>query len=274
MEDLYRFSQINRETPLYGIIGHPVMHTRSPEIHNRGYTAAGMPGVYIPFETDDLPSFLAWAWDAGFRGFSVTVPHKEAIISLLREKDPSVDAIGACNTIYRIPSGGWGGVNTDASGFLLPLLKRFPLGISGRETAVIGAGGAARAVVFALQKEGARVTIYNRTVERAEKLALTWGCRYALLEELGGQSRPEILIQTTSAGMEQHGVAAEDDPIPRYRFQGDETVFEIVYAPPRTPLLIRAEEAGCQIIGGMEMLRAQGWEQFKIFTGTEYPEET
>ncbi len=273
METLYRYSQITRETPLYGILGHPVMHTRSPEIHNRGLSAAGLPGVYIPFETDDLRAFLAFASRMGFRGFSVTVPHKEAVIPLLEKQDSSVERIGACNTVFLLPSGGWGGTNTDAAGFILPLLQRFPRGISGKETAVIGAGGAARAVVFALLNQGARVTVYNRTLSRAAKLAREGDCRYAPLEEFGSPGRPEIIVQTTTAGMEREGAAAEgDDPIPHYRFRGDETVFEIVYAPPRTPLLIRAEKAGCRIIGGMEMLKTQGEEQFRIFTGIDYPE--
>ena len=273
METLYRYSRITRETPLYGILGHPVMHTRSPEIHNRGLAAAGLPGVYLPFETDDPVSFLSWASEAGFRGFSVTVPHKEAVIPLLEKKDQSVEVIGACNTVFRLTSGGWGGVNTDAAGFIRPLLRRFPRGIAGMETAVIGAGGAARAVVYALVKEGARVTIYNRTVARAKELARERGCFFASLDELGTDGKPVIVIQTTSAGMDRHGAVIGEDPVPRYRFRGDETVFEIVYAPPRTPLLVRAEKAGCRIIGGMEMLEAQGWEQFKIFTGTRHPEE-
>lgn len=273
MENLYRYSRITRDTPLYGILGHPVMHTRSPEIHNRGFAAAGLPGVYIPFETDDPAGFLSWASGAGFRGFSVTVPHKEAVIPLLEEKDPTVEAIGACNTVIRLDSGGWRGVNTDAAGFIRPLLRRFPRGIAGMDTSVIGAGGAARAVVYALVREGARVTVYNRTVERAEVLAREWGCLFGPLDELESAGSPGIVVQTTSAGMDRPGAGAGDDPVPGYRFRGEETVFEIVYAPPRTPLMVRAEEAGCRVIGGMEMLNAQGWAQFKIFTGTRHPEE-
>lgn len=271
LENLYRYSKIHRGTPLFGIIGSPVMHTRSPEIHNRGLARTGLEGVYLPLETDDPAALLNWAEEAGFRGLSVTVPHKETVIGLLKEKDPSVVAIGSCNTLVALSGGGWRGINTDALGFIEPLKEVFGGDLRNRKAAVIGAGGASRAAVYALVSAGAKVTIHNRTLARAQKLAQEFSCGFAALDLLGREEVPDIIAQTSSAGMHSPGASPAADPVPDYRFKGTETLFEIVYAPPETPLLLRAKAAGCRVISGMRMLEGQGWEQFRLFTGHPYP---
>ncbi|MBN1697204.1 MAG: shikimate dehydrogenase [Spirochaetales bacterium] len=273
LTSLYRFREVNRDTILYGIIGNPVMHTFSPIIHNRGFKAIGLNALYIPFQTDSIPSFIKLAHLLSIKGFSVTIPHKEGIIGFLAEKDVSVDATGACNTVVR-EGDGFYGVNTDTIGFLEPL-KRAVAGSSlkGKKTTVIGAGGAAKSVVYSLIGEGAEVLIVNRTGERAQKLADAFDCGWASLDTGGIErikSYSDIIVQTTSVGMEPDPSAS---PIPDYVFGGNEIVYDIVYNPPETTLLKAARKAGCRIIRGKEMLLGQAFAQFRLFTGREYPDQ-
>jgi len=270
LEEVYRYSQIGETTGLYGIIGNPVLHTRSPLIQNRGFRQLGLDCVYVPFQVEDPVPFLRWAAGFGFRGFSVTVPHKQSVIPLLEEKGPEVEAIGSCNTLVRTRQGGWSGHNTDAPGFSLPLARIWGAGgFRDRSALVLGAGGAARAVVWELLRRGLQVTIANRNAARAEALAEELGARWAPLGDGSGLDPGDLVVQTTSAGMHPlEGV----DPAPELPLTGREVVYDIVYAPPETAFLKKAERAGCRIIRGMEMLSAQGHDQFRLFTGLDYPE--
>ena len=270
LEEIYRYSQMGEGTGLYGIIGNPVLHTRSPLIQNRGFRQLGLDCVYVPFQVEDPVPFLRWAAGFGFRGFSVTVPHKQAVIPLLEEAGPEVGAIGSCNTLVRTPRGGWSGHNTDAPGFSLPLERIWGAdGFRGRSALVLGAGGAARAVVWELLRRGLTVTIANRNAGRAEALAGELGALWEPLGDGSGLRAGDLVVQTTSAGMHPlEGV----DPAPELPLTGREVVYDIVYAPPETAFLKKAERAGCRIIRGMEMLSAQGHDQFRLFTGLDYPE--
>ncbi|MCX7031674.1 MAG: type I 3-dehydroquinate dehydratase [Spirochaetes bacterium] len=275
LRGMYRFPAIDADTPVFGVIGDPVMHSLSPVIHNRGMAALGIPGVYLPFPVDDVPAFMAAADLLGIRGLSVTVPHKEAVITFLATRDPIVDRIGACNTLVRPEAGtGWHGTNTDAEGFLAPL-RRALAGrhLAGMKAAVIGAGGASRAVVAALSDEDADVLVLNRTPDRARELAARFGTRWAGLDgrgiaALGGHA--DLVVQTSSAGMGEGG----GDPVPGYRFSGREVVYDLVYAPRETPLLARARSAGCTVIPGIRMLLSQALGQFRLFTGRDFPAAT
>ncbi|MBN1837174.1 MAG: 3-dehydroquinate dehydratase, partial [Spirochaetales bacterium] len=167
---------------------------------------------------------------------------------------------------------GWYGTNTDVEGFLAPLRSRAPQLLSrpGR-AAVIGAGGAARSVLYALTTAGVPALVLNRTPERAAALAARFGCAWggldapglARLEEYG-----ELIVQATGAGM---GAQAGVDPLAGYRFRGNETLYELVYEPELTPVAARARKAGCTIIPGFQMLLAQARAQFRLHTGQEYP---
>ena len=276
MQCRYRFGAIGAATPVYGLIGNPVAHSRSPEIHNRGLAVAGVPGVYVPFLVDDVARFLDLAPSLGVRGLSVTIPHKEAVMALLHRADPSVSGAGACNTMVR-EQGRWTGYNTDAAGFMEPL-ARLSAGADIRRATVIGAGGAARAIVWALRKAGVDVLIANRTLPRARALAAEMSASAVALTAADLAQRvsdyPDLIVQATSIGMERHGNGAQApvrDPIARVPFSGREIVYDIVYAPPETPLLARARAAGCTIVFGHDMLLGQAYEQFRLFTGVPYP---
>ena len=276
MQRRYRFRTVGAETPVYGLIGNPVAHSRSPQIHNRGLTSAAVAGVYVPFLVDDVERFLDLAPSLGVRGLSVTIPHKEAVMALLHRADRSVSGAGACNTLVR-ERDGWAGYNTDAAGFMEPLSEQLAAGRIRRAT-VIGAGGAARAIVWALREAGVDVLIANRTLQRAHTLATEMSAQAVGLTAPDLAQRvaacSDLIVQSTSVGMERHGAAAPDeadDPVAHIPLAGHEIVYDIVYAPPETPLLKRARAAGCEIVFGRQMLLGQAYAQFHLFTGVHYP---
>ncbi len=269
--DRYHFRSMNLDTKVFAVVGNPVMHSLSPSIHNRGYAQNGIDAVYVPFLVDQIGGFLQVADALGIQGFSVTVPHKEAVLPFLTETDETVQQVGACNTVVR-GSTGWLGVNTDVEGFLRPLRKRLAgATLPGLRCTVIGAGGAARAVVHGLVRNGAQVLILNRSIPRAIQLAQQFGCAWAPLDEDGikrMQDFCELIVQTTSVGMEPD---SDRDLVATYTFAGHELVYDLVYKPRETHLLQRARRAGCTTITGDEMLYAQAYAQYQLFTGVEYP---
>ena len=276
MQRRYRFDTIGATTPVYGLIGNPVAHSSSPEIHNRGLAAADLPGVYVPFLVDEVARFLDLAASLGVRGLSVTIPHKESVMALLHRADRSVNGAGACNTLVR-ERGRWAGYNTDAAGFMEPLEEMLAAGRIRRAT-VIGAGGAARAIVWALREARVAVLIANRTLPRAQSLAAQLDAEAVALtapdlaERVAGYS--DLIVQSTSVGMERHGGAAPEtarDPLAHVPLAGREIVYDIVYAPPETPLLTRARAAGCELVFGRAMLLGQAYAQFQLFTGAAFP---
>ncbi|MDC7232148.1 MAG: shikimate dehydrogenase [Spirochaetales bacterium] len=274
LEELYRVPEIDDDTQIFGIIGNPVLHTRSPHIHNPGFQDLGINAVYVPFTVDDVSAFFELADFLDIRGFSTTVPHKLAVREHLDREDEAVQAVSSCNTVVRSRKG-WEGFNTDVEGFLRPLISRAGV-LNGKTAAVIGAGGAARAVVYALVREGCRVSIFNRTESRAAALASEMGCSGYSLDKLRAEmdegERYDIVVQTSSVGM--HGTEGPSNPVPFYRFTGSELVYDIIYTPPVTEIMQRALDAGAAVLGGMPMLREQAFEQFLLFTGAEYPRKS
>ena len=273
MQHRYRFHSLGADTPVFGIIGNPVAHSRSPEVHNRGLAAAGVAGVYVPFRVDVVTEFLHLAPSLGVRGLSVTIPHKETVMALLARTDPSVLGAGACNTLVW-EQGGWTGYNTDIAGFLAPLQPALAAGRVRRAT-VVGAGGAARAIVWALRGAGVEVLVVNRNPQRAQRLASEMGAAAVALaaRDLPAQvaRHSDLIVQATSVGMHAAAADAAHDPIAAVPLGGHEIVYDIIYTPPNTPLIQRAREAGCQVVTGGQMLLGQAYEQFRLFTGMEYP---
>jgi len=273
LERTYRFRSVSPGTALYGVMGNPIMHSKSPAIHNRGFDETGIDAVYVPFQVPDLEGFWAAADVLDVRGLSVTVPYKTAVLGPNVEPDEAVRLVGACNTLVRRPGlPQWKGLNTDVEGFLTPL--RTALGGSippGLRATVIGAGGAARSVVYALRTAGVRVLVLNRTRQTGQALAAAFGADSAGLDEAGihaSEGGADLIVQTTSVGMTPHDA---DDPAPGLRFTGRELVYELVYAPAQTPFVRRALAAGCRVVYGRQMLLAQAALQFQAFTGVPYP---
>lgn len=266
MVDLYRFRSIHAGTRVLGVIGTPVSHSRSPQLHNPALAAAGIDAVYVPIELDDVAELDRLARLLPLDGCSVTIPHKGGA-ARMSDASETVRRVGACNTLVRTPNG-WRGENTDAHGFLAPLRRTAP---APRRAAVIGAGGAARAVVYALRSIGAELLILNRTAERAHALALEHGASAARLDSSGLAQVPEyseLIVQTTSMGLPDN----PGDPLAGYDFHGHEVVYDLVYGSGLTPMLERAREAGCTIIDGGQMLAEQAYEQFRLFTGCAFPD--
>ena len=276
LNDLYRFKSINDETDIYGIIGWPLKKTNSPEIHNQGYIGHGMNAVYVPIRTQTVPEALSFCKQVGVKGLSVTVPHKEDVMFYLSEISPEAKTIGAVNTIVKNPKDdSWLGYNTDAYGFQRSLEEFLETNkLKKQKVAIIGAGGAAKAIAYVIKQMGGKACIFNRTLSSAKTLAEKYGFDYSdlspsCIDKLNSYS--SLIIQTTSVGMNSDGISStETDPIHFYNFKGSEKVFDIIYTPAVTPVMKRAAQAGCMTCNGLKMLQYQGYRQFKIFTGEDY----
>lgn len=274
INNLYKFRSIDANTKLFGITGYPLTKTSSPEIHNYGYQKHKLNAVYIPIRSSLVSETLNFAEYMGIQGLSVTIPHKENVLYYLNEQSPEVVQIGACNTVVR-RDGKWYGYNTDAIGFKQALEEFLgPVKIKRRKVALIGAGGASKAIAFVLKQMGAKVCIFNRTVSSAKQLAEKYGFEYCQLDPSCAPVLDEyskLIIQTTSVGMTTDDPTPETtDPLYFYKFRGDELLFDIIYKPAITPVMKRASLAGCRVCNGYKMLEYQGYAQFKLFTGLEY----
>jgi 3-dehydroquinate dehydratase / shikimate dehydrogenase len=274
LKDIYHFHEIGDDTRIFGITGYPLERTSSPELHNAGYHTHDLNAVYIPVCSPDIVQALEFAEEVGLSGYSVTIPFKETVLPELAVSSSGVMEIGACNTIVK-EKDGWHGYNTDVTG-IREALKHF-LGVKNLKhfrTAIIGAGGAAKAVADAVYELGGKACIFNRTVLRAKSLAEEFNFKYAALEsDSAGMlaKYSDLIIQTTSKGMGSDSSADEsNDPLWFYTFNGSEKLFDIIYFPEMTPVMKRALSAGCKVSNGLPMLKYQGYEQFKIFTGVDY----
>jgi 3-dehydroquinate dehydratase/shikimate dehydrogenase len=274
---LYRYDFINSGTELYGIIGSPVAHSLSPAVHNACFAETRANKLYLPLlvkggkdEFDRfMNSILARPW-LGFRGFSVTIPHKQNALHYVRKNqgfvEPLAEKIGAVNTLLVRPDGKLMAYNTDYAGALDAItstLKITRSDLKDAPVAVIGAGGVARAIVAGLSDTGAKIKIYNRTVERGEKLAADFNCGFAPLDELP-KLRAKLLVNSTSIGMHPKTDAI---PLPKECLKKDMTVFDTVYNPAETLLLKQAKAAGAKTIDGQSMFINQAAAQFKLFSG-------
>jgi len=271
--ETFRAKEYGPDWSLYGILGGPtVIHSLSPTIHNAGFSELGLRSLYLPFPADDVEPFLALADRLGVKGFSITVPFKERILPYLTRRSAEVEAIGACNTAIREGSG-WAGYNTDAYGFSADV-RRF-LGVEslyGLRTTIVGAGGAAKAVAFALRSLGAKACVINRNMSKAKHLAESYGFEWSGMTERAAdlmERYNDLIVQTTSVGLEG-GQAG--DPIEWYEFSGREALYETIYSPTETDVMRRAKAAGCRVSNGLGMLQAQAEAQFSLFSGMDYPQ--
>jgi shikimate dehydrogenase len=249
---------------LFAVFGNPVVHSLSPVMHNAAFGATGFNGVYAAIRVRDIRLAVAGLRSLGFRGASITLPHKEAVMACLDYIDPRARRIQAVNTVVN-EGGTLKGFNTDWAGALKALEEKVPA--AGKRVAVIGAGGAARAVAHGLQSAGGTVTIFNRSAEKGSALAAELGAEFRPLDRFDGQG-VEILINTTSVGMAPQ---TEESPVARETLRPGMAVMDIVYTPLRTRLLRDAQAAGCATIDGLAMLVRQGALQFELWTGLEAP---
>lgn len=272
---------ISGKTKVCGLIGDPVEHSMSPVMHNAAFCELGLDYVYLPFRVkkEEVGKAIDGMRALNLRGLNVTIPHKVAVMPLLDELDPLAEKIGAVNTIVN-NDGKLTGYNTDASGFLHALLAK---GIepAGKSVAVIGAGGAARAITFILADKKARLVIFNRIeeLEWAKELAghitQTFGQKVEALE-LNRENlakvlnKADILVNATSVGMSPNtGVS----PVEADLLRPGLAVYDIVYNPVKTRLLREAEAVNAKTIGGLDMLVGQGALAFEMWTGQKAPVE-
>ena len=257
----FRVRTIDTATQLFGVVGNPVMHSRSPIMHNAGFAAVGMNAVYLPLEGRDAADVVTFARAMSVQGLSITAPFKIPLMAHVAKVEPLAEQVGAINTIGS-RHGAWTGTNTDVEGFLRPLDRRMSL--AGTRVCVIGSGGAARAAALGLASRQARVSISARRTEAAHAIAELAGGSVAAFPP--APSTWDVLVNSTPLG----STSTPGDPTAGAALDG-RLVYDLVYAPEQTELLARAAASGCEIISGLEMLVAQAERQFEFWTGQQPP---
>ena len=260
MLDEFRFHAITEATALYGVVGNNVMHSMSPAMHNAAFAATGVNAAYVPLRAADFEDFLAFADAVGIKGTSVTIPYKLDALDAATDVDRLTRAVGAANTLKRTALG-WAATNTDVAGFLEPLESVYPGSLEGARAAVLGAGGAARAVAVALASRGAHVTIHARRREQAIDVAVACRAQAAAWPPPNGSW--DLLVNCTPLG----GPTARDaSPMAGVPFDG-KLVYDLTYGETETPLVRDAHAAGCLTLDGLPMLIAQAERQFEWWIG-------
>lgn len=266
MMTLYRGGRITRRTRVYGVIGDPIAHSLSPQLHNAGFQARKMDAVYLPFLVRDLSDFLAAIPPLGIAGFSVTLPHKQAILRRLDDCDPLAASIGAVNTIVVRGGGKLYGYNTDYVGVLRALAQRMPP--RGSRALILGAGGAARAVAFALAQSGASVCVCARRPIMAKALARAVEGEAIARNRLRREFF-DAIVNATPVGMYPRSNQA---PLEAKELNC-RLLFDTIYRPERTKLMQLAARRGIETVSGVEMFIAQATAQWEIWTGERAPVE-
>lgn len=262
---------ISAKTKMCIIIGDPIEHSLSPVMHNAAYKALGIEDQFVftaaKIKVEDVKKTIKAVRILGVHGLTCTIPHKIEAIKYIDKIDPIAKKIGAVNTIVN-KKGKLIGYNTDWLGAIIPLEKITSL--KNKKVALIGAGGAARAIAFGIKNRGAKLKIFNRDVKKAKKLAKDFKADYGSLNEIEDVSDYDIIINSTSVGMKP---LEKQSLVPKKYLHKGQIVFDIVYKPKKTKLLKDAERVGAKIIFGIDMLLYQGIAQFEIYTGLEAPEK-
>jgi 3-dehydroquinate dehydratase/shikimate dehydrogenase len=271
LRSVYHIDTIDEETMICGLVGMPAMHSVSPHMHNAAFMSEGINGVYLPFEVKDVDAFFkrmvhprTREIDWNLRGLSITAPHKETVMNCIDWIDPDAQAIGAVNTII-VEKDHLRGYNTDTTGFMHPLRGLID-SYEDLEVAVIGAGGAARAAIWALKRYGATVTLFARDPRKAQSLAEFFSieCR-----QLGSASFSsfEVVVNATPLGSGQY---VDQTPATRDQLKGTRIAFDMVYNPMETKFLQEARIAGCETVLGLEMLVGQARTQFELWSDRKF----
>jgi 3-dehydroquinate dehydratase/shikimate dehydrogenase len=271
LRGLYRVDEIDDETRVAGLVGSPVAHSLSPHMHNAAFRALGLRAVYLPFEVRDIDAFMRRMVNPRTRemkwpliGLSVTAPHKGSVIEHLDHVDDAAREIGAVNTVV-VRGGELHGYNTDAAASLDALGG---VELRGARVAVIGAGGAARALLWSLRERGARATVYARDAARAREVAAAFGADASPLDGARFDGY-EVVVNATPLGT--RGRNEHSTPAAAAQLRGARLAYDLVYNPPTTRFMREAADAGCDTAGGLPMLVAQAAEQFRLWTGAQPP---
>ncbi|NWG14820.1 MAG: shikimate dehydrogenase, partial [Acidobacteria bacterium] len=262
--ELYRIRRIRPETRLFGVLGKPLAHSLSPHLHNAVFANQERDAVYIPLEAADIEDFVRFSEVVPIEGASVTIPFKEPVHELAASISVEANQTGAVNTLLH-RGGAWHGENTDVEGFLRPLRKRTRVGRL--RTIVLGAGGAARAVVCGLASRGGAVCVVARDPAKARRLAEKFGVEHAAWSEIRNMSW-DLLVNTTPVGMYPN---TDESPVPADWLVG-RWVYDLVYNPKETKLLKDASRKGCRVVYGTEMFLAQAVKQQQLWFGARPPE--
>ena len=274
MTDIYRVKELDEDTGVYGIIGGNTSYSVSPFMHNAAFKSEGINSVFVPLQVGDLDEFMrrmvkpeSREVELNFKGFSVTNPHKQSIIRHLDFVDETATRIGAVNTV-KIEDGKFCGYNTDAPGFIEPLKNLFGE-LKDARVAVFGAGGAARACIYALKQHGADVFLFARDPQKARSISDEFDVP---LHRLAADNVPlafDIIVNATPLGTV--GIFENETIATAEQLRGVKLVYDLIYNPSETRLMHEANSVNVSTIGGLEMLVAQGSRQFRIWTGLEAP---
>ena len=273
---------ITARTQLLGVLGDPISHSLSPTMHNAALAELGLDYVYLawPVASADLATAVAGLWAIGVQGFSVTIPHKQAILPLLAEVTPEAAAIGAVNTVWPTAQG-WAGTNTDVAGFIAPLVTGRDW--TGARALVLGNGGAARAVVAGCTHLGFEaIAVVGRHPNKLAAFQADWAKSPQLppLTVHGWDRLPhclagvDLVVNTTPLGM---GALVTESPLSGFelaQLPDQTTIYDLIYSPRPTRLLQLAAEHGLTPLDGLEMLVQQGAAAFSIWLGQPAPIDT
>jgi len=273
LAEQYRFSEISAATKVFAVTGYPLESAPVSRFFNTVFALEKTDAVHIHIPTESLGALIRLAEGIGISALSITAPYKEEVLLYLNSKSAEVLSIGVCNAITAAPNNSteWTGYNTEALAFsdsLLAFLDRKDL--RRRKITIIGAGSTARAAASEVYRLRGKALILNRTVGKARALAESYRFAWAGLDSRGAdlmERYSDIIIQTSSLGSSGNS----GDPIEFYRFSGRETVMDITFNPEKTPCLRRAEESGCRVLGGSDMLLRQLRYHYAHITGKEFP---
>ena len=272
----YPVKAIGPNTKFFALLGDPVGHSYSPILHNHMFRRLKVDAVYVPFRVPEgqLPEVTDAMNAVPIDGYSVTIPHKEAAAVRAKECDPMVLIVGAANTLQARADGKFFAANTDYPAALESLRMHLdakalaegikPVEFSQLFVLVLGAGGAARAIVAALLRAGAHVTIASRTLERSEKLANELGCKFCDWQARHSAVQSNVIVNCTPVGMHPK---VDESPIHASFLKPGLVIFDTVYNPEHTLLIRDAESRGCSVITGVDMFIRQAAKQFELFTG-------
>ncbi len=269
LTSVYRVEKISSETVITGLVGRPVAHSISPQIHNAAFASSQTDAVYIPFEVRDLKAFFKQMVhprtreiDWPLRGLSITAPHKTEVLAQLDWIEVAGREIGAVNTVV-VEADRLCGYNTDASAFIAPLKNRLgPL--NDARVAIIGAGGAASAALYSLKQENASATIFARDFRKAQQLADRWAVECRTIKQ-AVFAEFDVVVNATPLGTS--GELENETPARAPQLRGARLAYELVYNPPVTQFLREAQAAGCETLAGLPMLLTQAARQFQLWTG-------